>query len=214
MKTIVSRTQDIFNCIIIILCYLLFRITCYPIISFGIICLLIFSLFNNFLSTISWIFIGVFIGLLFQISYKWWDKKFYNNYSIVSVKKTKPYVINNRIMLPKADIKTMFLNDLHAIKRDYNKPGSYLTTNTHKLFVYNLVEEFTGKQHDFGRDFKNADIGTKAIYESENKSIRVEVKFVKLKPNISKAINCFKNFSEIKKAAKKIQFYDIKITIM
>jgi hypothetical protein len=163
MKTIVSRTKDIFNCIIFILCYLFFRITCYPQISFGIIYLLIFSLFNNFSSTISWIFIGAFTGFLFQIIYKWRDKKFYNNYSIVSVKKTKPYVINNRIMLPKTDMKTMFLNDLHEIKKDYNKPGLYLTTNTHKLFVYYLMEKFTGKQHDFGRDFNNAAIGTKSI---------------------------------------------------
>ena len=88
MKIIKSISQDIFNFILFIFCYLQFRIANSPQTSFGIIC--------------------VFTGLLFQISYKWWDKKFYNNYSIVSVKKTKPYVINNRIMLPKTDIKTMF----------------------------------------------------------------------------------------------------------
>ena len=92
MKIIKSISQDIFNFIFFIFCYLQFRIANYPKTSFGIICVFTLSLYNNFLSTISWIFIGVFTGLLFQISYKWWDKKFYNNYSIVSVKKTKPYV--------------------------------------------------------------------------------------------------------------------------
>ena len=213
MKNVENKEPDIYSSILMLLCIILFRIVNYPIISFSVLGIIASIKYRSFPITAILFAIGLIFGFIYHLIIEQWHKKFNKNYSIVVVRKSKSHEICTKIIIPDSEIDEMFLNDLQAIKKDYNKPGSYLTTKTHKLFVYKIINEFTGKLKEFYRDFNNAPIGSQRIYESEDKSVSVEVKYVKSKINISKAINKFSSWNDIKKASKKVPFYNITIKI-
>ena len=136
------------------------------------------------------------------------------SYSIVYVKKNKSHEICAKIKRrSRSEIVKRFEKDIQKIKKDYNKPGSHLTTRTHTLFTQYIIKEFIDRKGamEFYKDFSDVSIGTRKVYESEARSVVVE--YYKDQINSNNAINKFRSWSDIKEASKKVPFYNVKINI-
>lgn len=217
MEKDVSKGNEVINITVMILWIILYRLFKYLPITSGLI-LIIMSIKSMDIMFIVLSFVcGIAIGFLILVILWLYQKLCFESYSIVIVRKNKSHEVCAKMDVfgSRSEITKKFINDLRAIKEDYKKPGYYLTAKTHQLFVHYIIKEFIGgkKARGYSNDLEDASIGSSMKFETDDRSVIILVEYYKDKINTNKAINKFRSWSDIKKASKKIPFYNVKISI-